>query len=201
MAILGVVDVWNPGEARSKQRPYGLTTFRAGPPRIRAPRHIEHWMIPEERHDLVEVVTVEGVNERLESFHGHDRRSVHCVCPPGGGSARDHTATVPMTNALDWALSSLPRSIVRDRREGLTKFGARYDAKFWVDAVQVSAHRAMRQEQPVRDLPIGQPRGRQLSDLQLLWRECLPHCSAESARLLTRSTQLGTSPVRPRLKP
>src|SRR5579864_394556 len=124
MAILGVVDVRNPGEARRKQRPNGLTTFGAGPPRVRAPWHIEHWLIAEERHDLVEVVTVEGVDERLESFHGHDRRSVYSVCPPGGGSARDRTVTVPTTNDLDWN-SRLSSSLISRSGRGAHQGGWR----------------------------------------------------------------------------
>jgi hypothetical protein len=57
------------------------------------------------------------------------------------------------------------RSIDVYRREGPRKFRARHNAEFWVDAVQVSAHRAMGEEQPIRDLPIGEAFRRHLGDL------------------------------------
>ena len=69
MAILGVVDIWNPLEARRKQRSHGYPTLGASSPWMRPSRHVEHCLIPEERHDLVEVMPVEGIEKRLESLH------------------------------------------------------------------------------------------------------------------------------------
>ena len=68
---------------------------------------------------------------------------------------------------LTWfvLMRCLRPSIVAYRREGLSEFGARDDAQFWVNAVQVSAHRAMGREQSVRDLPIGKAFRRHLGDL------------------------------------
>ena len=78
MAILGVVDIWNPGEARRKQRPHGYTTFGAGSPWILASRHVEHWLIPEERHDLVEVLNAEvGMIEARLTVEAFERET--CV--------------------------------------------------------------------------------------------------------------------------
>jgi hypothetical protein len=81
---------------------------------------------------------------------------------PRAAEAIDSSAILAIASCLIG--SSPPRSISIYRREGLRKFGARHDAELWVNAVQVSAHSAMGQEQPVRDLPIGKAVRRKLGD-------------------------------------
>src|SRR5689334_13580951 len=63
------------------------------------------------------------------------------------------------------------RTSLRVARQGDAQLGPRGDPELWEDAVEVRAHRAMRQVEPLADLAVRQALRRKLRDLQLLSRQ------------------------------
>ena len=66
MARVAVVHVRDPTEARRHALTHLRTADEACPPRLRAARRLEDAVVGEERHDRVEVVTIERGGHLLE---------------------------------------------------------------------------------------------------------------------------------------
>ena len=77
VTILAVMDVREPREARRQGVPDGRSPGEPCAPRVWSPRHVERAVVGEERHDRVEIVGVEGVEDRLQSSHGQRLRVGH----------------------------------------------------------------------------------------------------------------------------
>src|SRR3954464_8780739 len=66
--------------------------------------------------------------------------------------------------------------------EPVAQLDARGDAELGEDAVEVGADRARREEEPLADLPVGQPVGGHPGDLELLVGELVPVAAPGAAR-------------------
>src|SRR5882757_7880226 len=71
-------------------------------------------------------------------------------------------------------------------RERVAQLRARGDPELRKDPIQVRSDRAMREEQPLADLPVRQALGGQLCDLQLLCCEPVPRIRCARSDLLAR---------------
>src|SRR4051812_27493429 len=83
VALVAVLDVRDPVEPRLDPFAHLLLADQAAPSRRGTARHVEHAVLAEERHHLVDVVGVEGVEERLQSWRrhvgaGHEARLPGC---------------------------------------------------------------------------------------------------------------------------
>src|SRR5258707_4043378 len=72
------------------------------------------------------------------------------------------------------------------------------DAQLGEDAVQVRADGAVRQVQPLPDLPVGQPLGRQLRDLQLVRCQLVTSVRVAAPAGLPCGAQLPAGTLAPR---
>src|SRR4051794_35110937 len=86
-------------------------------------------------------------------------------------------------------------------RQGGAQLAARRDPELGEHAVQVRADRAMRQEEALADLPVGQALRRELSDLQLLGGQLVAGLGNAMPASLARRAQLAPRLLAPRRAP
>jgi hypothetical protein len=70
VAVFGVVDVGNTGEAAGESFADGGLADEAGAPGVRTARHFEDGVFGEVGHDGIDVVAVEGGEDLLKGFDG-----------------------------------------------------------------------------------------------------------------------------------
>ena len=85
VGVVAVVNIWNPGKAGSESLAHGRLSEVAGPPGLGASWHEEFTVLREEIHDGVEVVRIEGGEERLQDIgrDNHVRSEMKCFAEEG----------------------------------------------------------------------------------------------------------------------
>ena len=121
MAVVAVVDVGDPVEARLDSSRTCCLPIRRGP-RRRPARHVEDTVLGEERHDRVDVVGVERVEERLQRRRRRVRARHGFSDRVRGVRARRRTSRPPAARPRP-AAGALKRGagVVEERVVGLGK--------------------------------------------------------------------------------
>jgi hypothetical protein len=88
--VVPVVHVWQALETLPQTRPYRLAAHEPGSPGLAAPWHVQHAVVREERHDAVEIVGIERLEQIFKPVRiGH-----------GADPARSRGATRPVAAVL-----------------------------------------------------------------------------------------------------
>src|SRR5579863_5112230 len=82
VAVLAVVHVRDPLETGGEAAPDCLLPDEPRAPRLGAAREVERAVVDEVLHDRVEVVAVEGVEDRAERLDGHGHRRLRKSADP-----------------------------------------------------------------------------------------------------------------------
>src|SRR4051812_49866918 len=98
-------------------------------------------------------------------------------------------------------MRQMTTSWLRRRRQRGAQLGARPDPELREHAVQVRADRAMREVEPLPDLAVGEPVGRELGDLQLLGGELVARLGHAAPAAFPGRAQLPPRVLAPRNAP
>src|SRR5713101_26669 len=71
MAVLTIVDIRETLEARRQPLSHGSLAHKALSPRIWPTRQVQRTIIRKELHDRVQILGIEGIEDRLYGFYGH----------------------------------------------------------------------------------------------------------------------------------
>src|SRR5712692_8082832 len=71
MAVLTIVDIRETLEARRQPLSHGSLAHKALAPRIWPTRQVQRTIVRKELHDRVQIVGIEGIEDRLYGFYGH----------------------------------------------------------------------------------------------------------------------------------